>query len=80
MNKASCRTEPSAEVMQKVIRARQAIQGQRQRYLKCPYCRHNTIAVYEDARGHIEAKCKKCGKITVFDVVSMRRIRTYPPR
>jgi len=79
MNKELHRTEPSAEVMQKV-QAREAIRGQRQRYLKCLYCHHNTIMVYEDARGHIEAKCKKCGKITVFDVVSMRKIKTYPSR
>lgn len=34
----------------------------------------NSIVVYEDTRGHIETKCKKCGKVTVFDVLSMRKI------
>ena len=43
--------------------------------LKCPYCQHNAIAVYEDTRGHVESKCKKCGRITVFDVLNMRRLR-----
>lgn len=43
-------------------------------YIKCPYCQHNSIVVYEDTRGHVETKCKKCGKITVFDVLSMRKI------
>lgn len=38
------------------------------------YCQHNSIVVYEDTRGHIETKCKKCGKVTVFDVLSMRKI------
>ncbi len=33
-----------------------------------------SIVVYEDTRGHVETKCKKCGKITVFDVLSMRKI------
>ena len=58
-------TEPSAEMQQKIIR----------RYIKCPYCKHNAIVVYEDTRGHVESKCKKCGRITVFDVMSMRRLR-----
>ena len=35
----------------------------------------NAIAVYEDTRGHVESKCKKCGRITVFDVLNMRRLR-----
>ena len=30
---------------------------------------------YEDTRGHVESKCKKCGRITVFDVLNMRRLR-----
>ena len=29
----------------------------------------------EDTRGHVESKCKKCGRITVFDVLNMRRLR-----
>ena len=36
---------------------------------------YNAIAVYEDTRGHVESKCKKCGRITVFDVLNMRRLR-----
>ena len=67
-------TEPSQEMLDKIIRAREAIVAQRPRYIKCPYCQHNSIVVYEDARGHVETKCKKCGKVTVFDVLSMRKI------
>ena len=26
-------------------------------------------------QGHVESKCKKCGRITVFDVLNMRRLR-----
>ena len=68
-------TEPSAEMQQKIIRARKAIANQEPRYIKCPYCKNNAIVVYEDTRGHVESKCKKCGRITVFDVLSMRRLR-----
>lgn len=66
-------TEPSAEMLGKIIRAREAIAAQKPRYIKCPYCQHNSIVVYEDTRGHVETKCKKCGKVTVFDVLSMRK-------
>ena len=67
-------SEPSPEMMGKIIRARQAIAEQKPRFIKCPYCQHNSIVVYEDTRGHVETKCKKCGKVTVFDVMNMRRI------
>lgn len=75
-------SEPSAEMMGKIIRARQAIAEQKPRFIKCPYCQHNSIVVYEDTRGHVETKCKKCGKVTVFDVMNMRRIivHTSPTR
>ena len=61
-------------LLDKIIRAREAIAAQKPRYIKCPYCQHNSIVVYEDTRGHVETKCKKCGKVTVFDVLSMRKI------
>ena len=73
-------TEPSAEMMGKIVRARQAIAAQKPRYIKCPYCQHNSIVVYEDTRGHVQAKCKVCGRETVFDVLSMRRLLLHLPR
>lgn len=45
-------TEPSAEMLGKIVRARQAIAEQKQRYIKCPYCQHNAIAVYGYGNGH----------------------------
>lgn len=71
-------SEPSAAMQMKIIRARKAIAQQKPRYLRCPYCQHNALAVYEDTRCHVETKCKKCGEITVFDVLSMRRTRFHP--
>lgn len=70
-------SEPSQEMLQKIVRARVAIASQRERSLKCPYCQHNALTVYEDTRGHVEVKFKKCGRITVFDVLSMRRLRHH---
>ena len=39
------------------------------------YCRHNSIIVFEDTRGHVQTKCKACGRETVFNVLEMRRLR-----
>ncbi len=76
MNKNIRVGTPSAEVMAKVIRAREAIASQQRRTIKCPYCQRNAIVVFQDARGHVQTKCKFCGNEVVFDVLSMRRIRS----
>ena len=66
--------EPSPEMQFKIKRARYAISSQKMRTIKCPYCGHNAIHVFEDTRGHVQAKCKQCGRETVFNVLSMRRL------
>ena len=68
-------TEPSLEMQEKIKRARRAIVSQKTRMVKCTYCQHNAIAVFEDTRGHVQAKCKRCGRENVFDVLSMRRLK-----
>lgn len=68
-------SEPSPEMQIKIQRARRAITSQKMRMVKCPYCGHNSIAVFEDTKGHVQAKCKACGRETVFDVLSMRRLK-----
>lgn len=65
--------EPSPVLQIKMQNARDAIAAQRRRVIKCPYCRRNSIIVFEDTRGHVQTKCKACGKETVFDVINMRR-------
>ena len=72
MKRASIRVqEPTPELIEKIRRARVAISQQKPRYLKCPYCQHNAIAVYEDTRGHVESKCKKCGRIYDLDNIEI---------
>ena len=68
-------SQPSEEMQGKIIRARQAIASQEPRVLKCPYCHHSSIVVFGDTRGHVQTKCKVCGKETVFNVLEMRRAR-----
>ena len=76
MNRNFRAIKPSPEVMTKVIRAREAIASQQRRTIKCPYCQRNAIVVFQDARGHVQTKCKFCGNEVVFDVLSMRRMRS----
>ena len=57
MKKSIRVSEPSPEMQEKIRRARCAIVNQKMRMVKCPYCGHNAIAVFEDSRGHIQAKC-----------------------
>ena len=79
MNRSLQIHEPSKELQAKIIQARQAIATQKPRYIKCPYCKRNAIVVFEDTRGHVQTKCKACGRETVFDVLSMRKIIVRVP-
>ena len=79
MSKNIRMTEPSAEMLVKIRMARNAIASQKPRMVKCPYCKHNSIIVFEDTRGLVQAKCKACGRETVFDVLSMRRFQLRHP-
>lgn len=79
MSKNIRMTEPSVEMLVKIRMARNAIASQKPRMVKCPYCKHNSIIVFEDTRGHVQAKCKACGRETVFDVLSMRRFQLRHP-
>lgn len=69
--------QPSPEMQIKIQRAVNAVRNQSQRAIKCPYCRHNGIIVFDDTRGHVQTKCKLCGRETIVDVVNMRRQRSY---
>jgi transcription elongation factor Elf1 len=74
MKKVTCK-QPSPEMQQKIKKARNAIASQKSRKIQCPACGHSSIIVFEDTRGHVQAKCSLCGKETVFDVLSMRKLR-----
>jgi DNA-directed RNA polymerase subunit RPC12/RpoP len=50
--------EPTEEMQQKIIRARIAVATQQRRYILCPYCKHKSIAVFEDTRGTFRLNAK----------------------
>lgn len=70
---------PSPEMQEKMHRAVKAIRKLSKRTMSCPYCKHNTINVFSDARGHIETKCTFCKKEVVVDLVNMRCHRGLSP-
>lgn len=69
MRKRAQYAEPSKEMKFQIIRAMNAISTQKPRVIKCPYCNHNSIIVFDDTRGHVQSKCKSCGKETIFNVL-----------
>ena len=40
------------------------------RTVRCPYCCHILIFVFNDTHGHIKSKCKSCGKESIVNVLS----------
>ncbi len=64
---------PSSDMMVKIIAAVNAVSNQKERKVRCPVCKHNTIIVYDDTRGHVKTKCKRCNNEVVIDVLNMRK-------
>lgn len=65
-------SEPSEEMQIKIIRAKDAIASQKPRTVRCPYCRHNSIIVFEDTRGHVQTKAIKTIKGKISDIGKMK--------
>ncbi len=70
---------PSPEMQAKMRRAVKAVRNQRKRMVSCPYCKHNAITVFADARGHVQTKCTFCKQEVVVDLVNMRCRRGLSP-
>jgi len=60
------------EVLAKVRRHADGTNGLKTRVLVCHYCEHKAIIVFEDSRGHVKAKCKKCNRESIYNVVLRR--------
>lgn len=66
---------PNPEMLLKMQIAIEMIADQNERIVKCPLCSHNAIIVFEDTRGHVRTKCKKCNEEIVLDVMNMRKLK-----
>lgn len=51
------------------VRNSQSIQLKPYRKIRCPICRHNIIRVFDDARGHIQAKCSSCRNEVIINTL-----------
>ena len=67
--KPDFRDSVSPDVLAKIKRLKNEVEGMETKNLNCPYCNHRAFVVYEDARGHLQSKCKKCGQEAIFNVV-----------
>jgi len=59
----------SPDVLAKIRRLKNEVEGMETKSLYCPYCNHRAFVVFQDARGHIQTRCKKCGQEAIFNVV-----------
>jgi len=62
----------SETVLERVRRHAAGTERQKTRTLICHYCEHKAITVFEDSRGHVQTKCKKCGEQSIYNVVLRR--------
>ena len=64
---------PSPEMLAKIRKAQNAVEGQTVKELRCPYCGHRMADTFVGSQGYVKEKCTKCGKECVVDLVSWRR-------
>jgi transcription elongation factor Elf1 len=60
------------EVLAKVRKHSDGAENLKTRTLNCHYCDHKSIIIFEDARGHVKAKCKRCGEESLYNVLLRR--------
>lgn len=68
-------SKPTPEVLALIKRSEQDTVEISFRNVLCPYCHHRALVVYDDATGHVQAKCKVCGSETIFDLKNMRKVQ-----
>ena len=68
-------SKPTHEVLAMIRRSKEEVAKESFRNMLCPYCHHRVLVVYNDATGHVQAKCKVCGNETIFDLINMRKVQ-----
>lgn len=54
------------DVLARIRRDRSEVEGMETKTVFCPHCQHKTLVIYEDASGHVQCRCKKCGQEAVY--------------
>ena len=60
------------DVLAKVRKHSAGTENLKKRTLVCHFCDHKAIVVFENSRGHVQTKCKKCNKESIYNVVLRR--------
>ena len=55
-------------ILEKLRKHSDGAENLNSRTMKCHYCEHNAVVVFEDSRGHIKVKCKKCGEESIYNL------------
>ena len=70
--KLDLRNGLSENVLAKVRKHSAGTENLRKRTLVCHFCEHKAIVVFENSRGHVQTKCKKCNRESIYNVVFRR--------
>ena len=68
------RTGLPEEMIAHIRRHKAGADNLRPRAIGCHYCKHKAVIIYGDSNGHIQTKCKKCGKESIYNL-ALRRNR-----
>jgi phage FluMu protein Com len=62
----------SEEMLARICRDANGTPGLKNRPLICHYCGHKVMMLFEDTRGHVEIKCRKCDRVSTYNIFFRR--------
>ncbi|MDR1892682.1 MAG: hypothetical protein LBQ48_06710 [Oscillospiraceae bacterium] len=60
------------EALEKIRRHSDGVDRLKSRLAVCHFCGHHSIKLFEDSRGHVQAKCSVCKRESVYNAVLCR--------
>jgi uncharacterized protein with PIN domain len=60
------------EIIERIRRHSDGAEMLKSRMARCHYCNHNSVKLFEDSRGHVQAKCNACGRESLYNAVLCR--------
>jgi phage FluMu protein Com len=64
-------------VLEKIRRHSLGAENLKSKNVGCHFCEHKTIEVYEDSRGYIKAKCKRCRAEAIYNIALRRNLSAF---
>ncbi len=62
-------------ILQRIRKNEKEVEGMLTKNVWCHYCKHKTVVIYADTKGHVKAKCTKCHKEGIYNVLDYRKYR-----